>query len=94
MVEADLPALVTVTSGINEPRYPQLKGIMSAKRKEILEYSVEDLGLTPDDVGEPGAREKVLEIGRPVQREAGDVVEDDGEGGKRIADFLAEVKVL
>ena len=94
VVEADLPALVTVTSGINEPRYPQLKGIMSAKRKELLQYSVEDLGLTPDDVGEQGAREKVLEVDRPVQREAGEVVEDDGEGGKRIADFLAEVKVL
>ena len=94
VVEADLPALVTVTSGINEPRYPKLKGIMAAKRKEILQCSVEDLGLAPDDVGERGAREKVLEIGRPPQREAGDVVEDDGEGGKRIADFLAEVKVL
>lgn len=94
VVEADLPALVTVTSGINEPRYPQLKGIMAAKKKEILQYSVEDLGLAPADVGEQGAREKVLEVGRPPRRQAGEVVEDDGEGGKRIADFLAEVKVL
>lgn len=94
VVEADLPALVTVTSGINEPRYPQLKGIMSAKKKEILQLSVEDLGLTPDDVGEPGAREKVLEIGRPPTRDIGDVVEDDGDGGKRIAEFLTEAKVI
>ena len=94
VVEADLPALVTVTSGINEPRYPQLKGIMQAKRKEIVQYSAADLGLAADDVGEAGAREKVLEVGRPPQREAGEVVEDDGEGGKRIADFLAEAKVI
>jgi electron transfer flavoprotein beta subunit len=45
-------------------------------------------------VGEQGAREKVLEVGRPPKREAGEVVEDEGEGGKRIADFLAEAKVL
>ena len=94
VVEAELPALVTVTSGINEPRYPQLKGIMAAKRKEILQYSAEDLGLAADDVGEQGARERVLEVGRPAKREAGEVVEDEGEGGKRIADFLAEAKVI
>ena len=94
VVEAELPALVTVTSGINEPRYPQLKGIMAAKRKEILQYSAEDLGLAADDVGEQGARERVLEVGRPPKREAGEVVEDEGEGGKRIADFLAEAKVI
>lgn len=94
VVEAELPALVTVTSGINEPRYPQLKGIMAAKRKEILEYSAEDLGLAADDVGEQGARERVLEVGRPPKREAGEVVDDEGEGGKRIANFLAEAKVI
>ncbi|MDE0031333.1 MAG: electron transfer flavoprotein subunit beta/FixA family protein [Deltaproteobacteria bacterium] len=94
VVEADLPALVTVTSGINEPRYPQLRGIMAAKRKEIVQYSAADLGLAADDVGEAGARERVLEVGRPAQREAGEVVEDEGEGGKRIADFLAESKVI
>ena len=94
VVEADLPVLVTVTSGINEPRYPQLKGIMAAKRKEIVQYSAADLGLAAGDVGEAGARERVLEVGRPPQRQAGEVLEDEGEGGKRIADFLAESKVI
>lgn len=94
LVESQLPALVTVTSGINEPRYPQLKGIMAAKKKEIKVYSVADLGLTPDQVGEAGAREKVLAIGRPPKREAGKVVTDEGEGGKQIAEFLGEIKVI
>ena len=94
IVEAELPALVTVTSGINEPRYPQLKGIMAAKKKEIKKYTAADLGLGADQVGSAGAREKVLSVGRPPARQAGRIVTDDGEGGKQIADFLAEMKVL
>jgi electron transfer flavoprotein beta subunit len=94
VVESSLPALVAVSSGINEPRYPQLKGIMAAKKKEIKVYTAADLGLGPEQVGEKGAREKVLTIGRPAKREAGRVVTDEGEGGKQIADFLAEIKVI
>jgi electron transfer flavoprotein beta subunit len=55
---AELPALVSVTSGINEPRYPQLKGIMAARKVEIQRHTAADLGLSPGDVGESGAREK------------------------------------
>lgn len=94
LVESTLPALVAVSSGINEPRYPQLKGIMAAKKKEIKVYTAADLGLPPDQVGETGAREKVLTVGRPPKRQAGKVVVDAGEGGKQIADFLAEIKVI
>jgi electron transfer flavoprotein beta subunit len=94
IVESTLPALVAVSSGINEPRYPQLKGIMAAKKKEIKVYSAADLGLATDQVGEKGARERVLTIGRPPKRQAGKVVTDEGEGGKQIADFLAEIKVI
>ena len=94
LVESTLPALVACSSGINEPRYPQLKGIMSAKKKEIKVYTAADLGVAPDHVGEKGAREKVLTIGRPAKRQAGKSVVDEGEGGKQIADFLAEIKVI
>ena len=94
LVESSLPALVAVSSGINEPRYPQLKGIMAAKKKEIKIYTAADLGLPPDQVGEKGAREKVLAVGRPPKRQAGKVVVDEGDGGKQIADFLAEIKVI
>jgi electron transfer flavoprotein beta subunit len=94
LVESSLPAVVAVSSGINEPRYPQLKGIMAAKKKEIKVYTAADLGLPPDQVGEKGAREKVLTVGRPPKRQAGKVVVDEGEGGKQIADFLAEIKVI
>jgi len=94
VVETELPALVSVTSGINEPRYPQLKGIMAAKKKEIKKYTAADLGLGPDQVGASGAREKVLTVGRPPARQAGKKITDEGEGGKQIADFLAELKII
>lgn len=94
VVEAKLPALVTITSGINEPRYPQLKGIMAAKKKEIKKYIAADLALGPDQVGVSGAKEKVLSVSRPPARKAGKVVTDEGEGGKQIADFLAEIKAI
>ncbi|TMD95073.1 MAG: electron transfer flavoprotein subunit beta/FixA family protein, partial [Chloroflexi bacterium] len=44
-VEADLPAVVSVTAGVNEPRYPSLKGIMAAKSKPVDRLSVAELGL-------------------------------------------------
>lgn len=94
IVEAPLPALVAVTSGINEPRYPQLKGIMAAKKKEVKKYTAADLGLGPDQVGASGAREKVLGVGRPPAREAGKIITDEGDGGTQVADFLAELKVI
>lgn len=94
IVEAELPALVSVTSGINEPRYPQLKGIMAAKKKEIKKYTAADLGLGPDQVGSTAAREKVLTVGRPPARQTGKIITDEGDGGKQIADFLAELKII
>jgi electron transfer flavoprotein beta subunit len=92
--ESELPALIAVASGINEPRYPQLKGIMAAKKKEIKKYTAAELGLGADQVGAAGAKEKVLSVGRPPARATGKIVNDEGDGGKQIADFLAELKVI
>ncbi len=94
VVSSELPALVTVTTGINEPRYPTLKGIMGAKKKEIKKYTAADLGLGPAEVGESGAREKVLTVGRPPARPPGKIIKDEGDGGKQIADFLAGSKLI
>jgi electron transfer flavoprotein beta subunit len=94
VVAAELPALVTVTTAVNEPRYPTLKGIMGAKKKEIRKYTAADLGLGPNDVGESAAREKVLTVARPPARPPGTIIKDEGDGGKRIADFLAARKLI
>lgn len=94
VASARLPALVSVTSGTNEPRYPQLKGIMAARRMEIERLGVGDLGLSSDQVGAAGARERVLEIGPPPARAAGTIHEDGGDGGRRIAGYLAGLGLL
>lgn len=94
VARAELPALVSVTSGINEPRYPQLRGIMEARKMPILTLSAHDLGLGPEDVGESAARERVLSVGPPPARAAGTIARDDGDGGKRIADLLGSLGVI
>jgi electron transfer flavoprotein beta subunit len=94
VVTAELPALISTTSGICEPRYPQLKGIMAARKIEIRAYAAADLDLGPDQVGESAAREQVLTVGPPPTREAGRVIQDDGTAGVQIADYLASVGVI
>jgi electron transfer flavoprotein beta subunit len=54
-IEMKIPALLTIQSGINKPRYATLKGIMAAKSKPIQKVSAADLGLTPEDFA-PGLK--------------------------------------
>jgi electron transfer flavoprotein beta subunit len=91
VVECDLPALITVTAGVNEPRYASFKGIMAAKKKPVETLSLADLGLSGDDVA---IKQSIVELAAAEERKAGEVVQDDGEGAKRIADFLQEAKVI
>jgi len=93
VVESPLPAVVTVTGGMDEARYPSLRGIMQAKNKEVKQLSVADLGLA-GRAGKDALTQEVLQVTPAEARKAGEVVEDKGEGGKRVADFLAELKVI
>jgi electron transfer flavoprotein beta subunit len=94
VVTANLPALVSTTSGINEPRYPQLRGIMAARKIEIETLTAADLGLAPDDVGASAARERVLSVGAPPARAGGRIIEDTGDAGVQIAEYLVSLKVI
>jgi electron transfer flavoprotein beta subunit len=93
-VESPLPALVTVTAGVVEPRYPSFKAIMAAKNKPTEVVGIGDLGLEPDQVGFAGARQEILEVVAAEERKAGDIVEDDGEAHLRIVSFLETLKVI
>ena len=93
-VTCPLPALVTVTAGVVEPRYPSFKGIMAAKTKPIEVLSVADLGLDAAAVGWAGARQEITEVTASEQRQAGEVVEDQGDAHEAIIRFLEHVKVL
>jgi electron transfer flavoprotein beta subunit len=94
VVEASLPAVVSVTAGVVEPRYPSFKGIMAAKNKPVDECGVTDLGLSPDEVGWGGARQEIVNIAAAPKREAGEKIEDDGNAHERIVAFLETLKVI
>ena len=94
VIEAPLPAIVAVSDAINEPRYPSLKGIMGAKRKPQETLSTTDLGLSAELVGEPGSRTTVLAVADPPPRGDSTVIEDDGSAAEKIADFLAQKKLI
>jgi electron transfer flavoprotein beta subunit len=93
-VEASLPAVVSVVEKINEPRYPSFKGIMAAKKKEVASFGAGDLGLTDSDLGLANAATEVVEFTPAPPREKGAVVTDEGDGGVKIADYLASQKIL
>jgi electron transfer flavoprotein beta subunit len=93
-VEASLPAVVSVVEKINEPRYPSFKGIMAAKKKPVETLSLADLELAPDAVGLAAAGSAVDSFAKAPPRQAGTVVTDEGDGGTKAADFLAERKFI
>ncbi len=94
VVEAPLPAVVTVTGGATQPRYPSLRGIMAARSKPVDRPSLESLGLDPATVGLAAAADRVVAVAPAPERAAGTIVTDDGSAAARIVDFLAELKVI
>lgn len=95
IVEAPIPCVVSVTAGINgvdNPRYPQLRGIMQAKSKPVEKLTPGDLGV--ETVGSAGAGQDIVEVTPAEERGAGEIIEDDGTAAERIVAFLAERKVI
>jgi electron transfer flavoprotein beta subunit len=93
-VESPLPAVITVTAGVVEPRYPSFKGIMAAKGKPVEQLTVADLGLASDQVGQAGAGQEVTSVEPAEQRKAGEVVVDEGDAHERVLAFLEQLKVI
>jgi electron transfer flavoprotein beta subunit len=87
-VTCPLPAVVSVTAGVVEPRYP----IMAAKSKPVEEVTAADLGVQP--VGWAGAGQEIVDVTAAEARQAGEIVEDDGEGHQRVIAFLENLKVI
>jgi electron transfer flavoprotein beta subunit len=95
-VLAALPALVSVTKGINEPRYPTLKGIMGAKKKDVRALTLAEIGADAARMGDPGSKTQVDSFASAGTRAKGEIVQlsDSAAGAKRIMDFLIEKKVV
>ncbi|HET8929060.1 MAG TPA: electron transfer flavoprotein subunit beta/FixA family protein [Acidimicrobiales bacterium] len=93
-VTTALPALVSVTAGVVEPRYPSFKGIMAAKNKPVDQVTIADLGLDASQVGWDGARQQITDVTPAPEREAGEKVVDEGDAHEKIVAFLEELKVI
>ena len=93
-IEASLPALVSVTDQINEPRYPSFKGIMAAKKKPVEEWSLSDIGVDAGQVGLANAWTAVESTTKRPPREQGTIVTDEGDGGTKLAEFLTTNKFV
>jgi electron transfer flavoprotein beta subunit len=93
-VTASLPALVSVTDQTGEARYPSFKGIMAAKKKPVETLALADLGIDAAQVGLGAAWSAVETITKRPPRQAGVIVTDEGDGGVKLAEFLASGKFI
>lgn len=93
-VEASLPAVISVNEKINEPRFPSFKGIMAAKKKEVTTLTLAEIGVEADEVGLANAGSSVLSSTPKPPKTAGEKITDEGEGGKKIAEYLVAQKII
>lgn len=90
-VAAALPAVVSVTDQANDPRYPNFKAIMAAKRKPLTTWSLADVGLEP---AAAQAKVRLLTAEPRPPRTSGEIITDEGDAGVKIVEFLAKERVL
>jgi electron transfer flavoprotein beta subunit len=93
-IEASGKLLVSVTDQTGEARYPSFKGIMAAKKKDVQEWTLSDLGVDAASVGLDNAWTKVDSFEPRPARTAGEIVTDEGDGGTKLAEFLASKKFV
>jgi electron transfer flavoprotein beta subunit len=94
ILTTELPAVVSVNEKINEPRYPSFKGIMAAKKKPVTTLSLADAGIDASEVGLANALTSVTSAQPKPPKSAGEKVEDEGDGGAKIAAFLVSQKLI
>jgi electron transfer flavoprotein beta subunit len=95
VVEAKLPAIVSVIKGINEPRLPNLMGIRKAAKIEIPQWNADELGVDKGKVGTAGSSTKVVEIAVPPPRGAGEILKGElEEVAATVVDKLIDMKVI
>jgi electron transfer flavoprotein beta subunit len=95
-VEVEMPAVISVGDAINEPRYPSLKAIMGAKKKQLDTLSVADAAIETAKVGTDGSRTRVLAVNPPPEKQSGTIIEDEdtNETVEKIVAWLEERKLV
>jgi electron transfer flavoprotein beta subunit len=96
VIEVSLPALITVSNELGEPRYATLKGIMAAAKKQPIVWKPADLGIDPSKIGAAGRRSKLVKLFQPVKEGKCEVISADtpAEAGVKLAIRLREEKVI
>ncbi len=96
VIEVSLPVLVTVSNEIGEPRYPTIRGIMAAKKKEPIIWKPADIGVEPSQVGAAGRRTTLFKLFQPVREGKCEMIEGESleEAGVNLALKLREAKIL
>ncbi len=74
VLDIELPAVLTIQTGINEPRYASIMGIAKASKKEITEKNLGDLGLAEDAVGLKGSKTYIEKLMLPVQEKMAELI--------------------
>jgi len=93
VVEAPLPAVVTVSNALGEPRYANIRGIMAASRKKPTVWSAKDLGLDPARLA---PRVQVLDLAVPNKQKQVEIItgDNDADAGRKLALKLREAKLI
>ena len=95
VVEAKLPAVVSVLKGINEPRLPNLMGIRKAAKAPITAWDCDAIGAAKDKVGTEGSHGKVVGLTTPPPRSAGEMLKGEiDEIATVLVDKLLDLKVI
>ncbi len=95
-VAIELPAVIAVGDAINEPRYPSLKAIMGAKKKQLDKLSIADAEIDPERVGGDHSAAHWTAAKAPPKKAPGEIIEDENteETVAKIVDWLAERKLI
>jgi electron transfer flavoprotein beta subunit len=96
VVEVSLPAVITVSNELGAARYPTIKGIMGAKRKEPIVWKPADIGVDPAKLGAAGRRTRLSRLFQPVRETKCEIVGGDTpeEAAVKLALVLREAKAL
>ena len=96
VIEVSLPALLTISHEIGEPRYPTIKGIMAAKKKEPTIWKPADIDVEASQIGAAGRHAKLLKLFQPVREGKCEIIEGESpeEAAVNLALKMREVKVL
>ena len=76
VVELTLPAVVTIQTGINEPRYAPIRGIRQAQKKELKVVTIDDLGLDENEVNEAGSLIELQKLYIPEVVSNAEIIEE------------------